>query len=149
MVYKIGRIWPYSRCFVGCRFHDLFRIARRILVQFPSNFFYIRLIRVEVVQPCSSTDSTTAWKKSHFIISERSDFHRMDNFSRTCYAFSCSWLWNQISWRNLWTIVLPRDFFAQTPSIIRRIVGILKVVDWLLRNTFFSEEISQLPVGYN
>ena len=40
MVLKMGDRWPYSWCFVGCGFHDMFNIARCILVQFPSSFFF-------------------------------------------------------------------------------------------------------------
>ena len=32
IVFVMGRKWPYSCCFVGCRLHDLFNIARSILV---------------------------------------------------------------------------------------------------------------------
>ena len=48
--------------FSGHYFQDLFNIARSILVQFSSSFFSIRLVSVHVVHPCSSTDTTAAWK---------------------------------------------------------------------------------------
>ena len=34
-----------------------------------------RFFEDEMMQPYSNTDMTTAWKNSHFIVSERSNFH--------------------------------------------------------------------------
>ena len=50
---------PYSCCFVGCWFQDLFNIAHSIFRQFPSSFFFIHLISVHVVHPYSRIDTTT------------------------------------------------------------------------------------------
>ena len=36
----------------------------------------------------SRTDTTAAWKKSHFILSEWLDFHEIDNVSIAVYAFA-------------------------------------------------------------
>ena len=41
MVLEMVGKWPYSSCFVGCYFQDLFNIARSILVQFQSSLFSI------------------------------------------------------------------------------------------------------------
>ena len=57
---------------------DLFNIARNILVQLPSSFFSSRFVSVQVVHPYSSIDTTVAWKKLHFILSVRFDFHMID-----------------------------------------------------------------------
>ena len=48
--------WPYNCCFVGCRFQDLFNIARSILVQFTSSFLSIRLVSLNVVHPYCSLE---------------------------------------------------------------------------------------------
>ena len=61
MVCEMGGRGPYSCFLVGCCFHDLFKTARSILVQLPSSLFSRRFVRVQVVQPYSSTDMTTAW----------------------------------------------------------------------------------------
>ena len=53
-------------------------IALSILVQLPSSFFSICLVRIDMVHPYSSMDMTAAWKKLHFILSDRSDFHMTD-----------------------------------------------------------------------
>ena len=37
-------------------------------------------ISAQMVSPYSSTETTTAWKNSHFILSERSDFSIINNF---------------------------------------------------------------------
>ena len=71
----MGGEWPYSCCFVGCCFQDLFNIAYCILVQFPFSCFSIHSVSVHVVHPFSRIDTTAAWKKLRFILSERSDFH--------------------------------------------------------------------------
>ena len=39
----------------------------------------MRFISIQEVNPYSSIDTVTAWKKSCFILSERSDFHMIDN----------------------------------------------------------------------
>ena len=44
MVLKMEGRWLNSCFFVGCCSHDLFNIARGILVKLPSSFFSIRLI---------------------------------------------------------------------------------------------------------
>ena len=64
----VGR-WPYSCCFMGCCFLDLFNIVCSILKQLPSRIFSIHLVSVHVVHPYSSMDMTTARKKIafHFI----------------------------------------------------------------------------------
>ena len=71
----MGGRWPYSRCFVGCCFWDLFNIAHSILVQYSSSFFSKCFVSVHVVHPYRRIDATAAWKKLHFILSDRSDFY--------------------------------------------------------------------------
>ena len=60
IVSRMGGMWPYSCCFVGCCLHDLFNIALNIHVELPSSFFSIRLVSVHVVHPYSSIDTTAA-----------------------------------------------------------------------------------------
>ena len=72
MVLKTGGRWPYNCCFVGCCSQDFLNIARSILVQLPSNFFSLRFVSVYVVHPYSRSDTTAAWKKFRFILSDRS-----------------------------------------------------------------------------
>ena len=43
MVSEMRGRWPFSCCFVGCCFQDLYNMARSILVQLPSNFFLYTL----------------------------------------------------------------------------------------------------------
>ena len=44
----------------------------------------------KVVHPYSSIDMTAAWKKLHFILSVRSDFHMIDSLSIAVHDFvSC------------------------------------------------------------
>ena len=52
-----------------------------------SNFFSKHFIKVQVVQPYNSTDTATAWKNSHFILSKRSDFHMVVKESISVDAF--------------------------------------------------------------
>ena len=90
IVSVMGGRWPYSCCLVGCCRQDLFNIARSIFVWLPSSFFSNRLVSVHVVHPYSSIDATAAWKKLHFILSVRSDFHMIDCLSLDVHAFvSC------------------------------------------------------------
>ena len=90
MVFEMGGSWPYSCCFVGCCFHDLFNIARSIFVQLSSSFFSIHLVSVHVVHPYSSMNMTAAWKRLRFILSNRSDFHMINNLSIAFHAFACN-----------------------------------------------------------
>ena len=87
IVFVMGSRWPYSWCLVGCCRQDLFNIARNILVQLPSSFFSNRLVSVQVVHPYNSIDTTAVWKKLHFILSVRSDFHMIDSLSIAVHAF--------------------------------------------------------------
>ena len=47
MVLEMRGAWPYSCCFVGCCFQDLFNIARSIILQLLSSFFSMRLVSVD------------------------------------------------------------------------------------------------------
>ena len=71
----MGGKWPYSCCFERCCFQDLFKQLLVSLCSFHPNFSPV----VQVVQSYSSTDKATAWKNSCFILSERLDFHLVNN----------------------------------------------------------------------
>ena len=79
---------PYSCCFVDYCFQHLFNIARSILVQFLSSFFSICLVSIHVVHPYSRIDTTAAWKKLHFILLDKSDFHMIDNLLIAVHIFT-------------------------------------------------------------
>ena len=80
--------WPYTCYFVECCLQDLFNNARSILVLLPSNFFSICFLSVHIMHPYSSIDTTAAWKKMHFILSIRSDYHMTDSLSLAVPAFA-------------------------------------------------------------
>ena len=88
MVFVIGGRWPYSYCFVGSCFQDLFNITRSILVKLPSNLFSIRFVSVNVVHLYSSMDTTAVWEKMRFISSDRYDFHVTNNQLIAVHAFT-------------------------------------------------------------
>ena len=71
--FEMGGKWPYSCCFMGLCFQYLFKIIAFLC----SSHLVFSLCFV--VHPYSSIDTTTAWKKSCFILSDRSDFHMIDN----------------------------------------------------------------------
>ena len=81
---EIGGKWPYICCSVRCCFQDFFKTAHSILVQFPTSFFSIHFISVQRVIPYSSSETATDWKKSHFILSEKLDFH---NLSKSVHIY--------------------------------------------------------------
>ena len=87
IVFVMRGRWPYSWCLVRCCLQDLFNIARNILVQLPSSFFFNCLVSVQVVHPQSSIDTIAAWKKLRFILSVRSDFYMIDSLSIAVHAF--------------------------------------------------------------
>ena len=61
--------------------HDDTTIALSILVKLSPSFLSIRLVSIQVVHPYSSMDTTTAWKKLRFILSDSSDSYMTDNLS--------------------------------------------------------------------
>ena len=75
--WEMGGGWSYSCCFLVCCFH----VTHSILMQLPSCFFSIRFVSVHVVHPYSRHDTTATWKKLRFILSERLEFHIIDNLS--------------------------------------------------------------------
>ena len=97
IVFVMGGRWSYSWCLVGCCRKDLFNVARNILVLLPSSFFSSRLVSVQKVHPYGSINTTAVWKKLHFILSVRSDFHMIDSLSIAVHAFvsrvSMSFVW--------------------------------------------------------
>ena len=78
----------YSNYFVGCCFQDLFDITSSIFMQFPSSFLSIRLVSVYVVHLYSRIETTAAWKKLHYILSDKFDFHMIDNLSIAVHTFA-------------------------------------------------------------
>ena len=90
MVFEIEGKYQYSCYFVGCCFQDLFSIARRILVWFPSCIFSIHFVRVYLVHPWNSIGTTAAWKKFRFILSNSLDFHMKDILSIAVHTFARS-----------------------------------------------------------
>ena len=53
----------------------------------PIYLFSKSLLSVQVVQPYSSTDTATAWKKFRFILSIKSDFYMINDQSIAVHAF--------------------------------------------------------------
>ena len=74
MVFEIGGILPYNRCFVGCFFQEMFRIARSMQVYVPSSLASSFLVSVHDNEPYTRTVWTAAWKKSRFMSSGSDDF---------------------------------------------------------------------------
>ena len=52
-----------------------------ILVHFLSSFYSICLVIIQVVHLYIKIDMTTAWKKLHFILLDKLDFHMINNWS--------------------------------------------------------------------
>ena len=77
----MGSKWLYI-CF-----QDLFKTAESILVLFLFSNISKHLPRVQVVHLYSCTNWATAWIKSHFILSEKSDFYLINNLSIAVHAF--------------------------------------------------------------
>ena len=107
MVLEMGGRWSYICCLVWCCFEDLFNIARCILVLFPSSFFAIRLVSVHLVHLYSRSGTNVAWRKFRFILSDRSDFHMIDNLSIAVHlslvAYWCHFHQMRSCFRSAWT----------------------------------------------
>ena len=104
MVLEMGGRKPYSHCFIRCCFQDLFNIAHNILVQLSSSFYSLCLVSVRVVHAYSRTNSTAAWKKLFFILSDWSDFCMINNLSIAVHAFAR----HKLMWFLVEEILLPR-----------------------------------------
>ena len=66
-------------------------------------------VSIQVVQSESSIDTATSWKKSRFILSERSDFRRIDDLSIVVKSFSvCMLTWQLMRYccQGIWTALL-------------------------------------------
>ena len=98
--------WPYSCCFVGCCLQ--FNKTRSILMALPSSFFSIGLVSVHVEHQYGSIDTTAAWKKLHFVLSVRSDFHMIDSLSIAAHAFASHVLMRHC-FRGRWTCPLVSE----------------------------------------
>ena len=79
---------PYNCYLVECSFQDSFKIAGRILVLFPTSFFCLPFVSINVVHRYISIGKTTVWKKSRLIISDRSDFYMVDSLAIAAHAFA-------------------------------------------------------------
>ena len=88
MVFEMGGRWLYSFSFVRRCFQDLFNTAHSILVHMLSSFLSICLVSIHVAHLCSSINTTAAWKKMCFILSDRSDFHMTESLSTAVQAFA-------------------------------------------------------------
>ena len=88
MVLEMEKRWPYSSCFVGCCFQDLFITTRSIFVQLLSSLFFIRFVSIHMVDSYSNMDTTAAWKKLPFYLLGWSDLHIIDRLSIAVYAFA-------------------------------------------------------------
>ena len=102
----MGGRWPYSGCFVGCCFQDLFNVVHSILVQLLSNLFSICFVSVHVMHPYSRIDTTVAWKKLRFILSDSSDIHMIDKLSIAVHTFA------------YWCLSLPLSILSSTDSFV-------------------------------
>ena len=110
--------WPYSFCFVRCCFQELFNIVGSILVQLPSSFFSIRLVSVHVVYPYSRIDTNAASMKLCFILSDRSEFHMIDNLSIAVYAFA-----SLIKLSSEYRFVTAKTYIWGVPGVIDIVLG--------------------------
>ena len=79
--------WEVSICTTAVLW-DVTSWICSIFVQFLSSFFSICLVIIRVVNLCHKIDMITAWKKLHFILSDKSDFHMIDNLSIAVLAFT-------------------------------------------------------------
>ena len=77
LVCEMGGKQLYRCSFVAFCFQDLFKTAHSI-VFFPSNFFSSCFVRVQIVHLYSITDTAIIFKKSLFLLQERSDFLMID-----------------------------------------------------------------------
>ena len=115
MVLEIGGRW----CTTVVLWDVAFSICSIQLVTFVCSahlvFFSIYFISVHMVHLYSRIDTTAARKKSHFILSDRLDFHMIDNLSITVHAFAMSFLhkllgFDRLSESVMW-IVLSENHF--------------------------------------
>ena len=89
MCCKIGANWLLlcGLLLCGMLFPGFVKKTHSILAYFPSNFFSMLFVKFLVVHPYISIDTAIASKNYHFILSERSYFHMINNLSITAHTF--------------------------------------------------------------
>ena len=76
---------------VGCSLQNLFKITRDVLINFLSSFFPKRFVSIRVVHPYScSIDTTAAWMKFCFNLSDRSSVHSLSHSPSLFHSLSLS-----------------------------------------------------------
>ena len=85
MVWGMGGKWLYSCYFGGVASRNCTTCTIHALL--PSRFS-MRFVGVHVMHLWNCIDTTTARKKSGFILSDISDFHIIDSLSRAVHAFA-------------------------------------------------------------
>ena len=63
-------------------------MTRSIFMQSPSSFFSLCSVNILVVHPYSRINTTAAWKKLCFILSDQSNFLLIGNLSIAVHAFT-------------------------------------------------------------
>ena len=101
--FRDGGKWLYSCLMEDC-FQDMINITCSILLPFPSSFFSISFVCLHGLYPYCSLGTTTDWKIYCFILSDRSDFHMINNLSIAIHDFA-RWISTSLSGDEM---LLPR-----------------------------------------
>ena len=102
MVSETEGKWPHYCCFVECCFQDSFKIARNILLQFPSSFFFSLYI-LSASTWCIRTVVLTQPVLGRNLIGrererERERIHRLFLCRGVRFPKQESWIWLETIW---------------------------------------------------
>ena len=105
--------WEVGGCTASVLWGVDFRICSRQHIAFlrssPFSFFSMCFVSVHVIHPYSSMNLDIAWKKC-FILSDKSEFHMINNLSRAYYTFTRCILTSF----SVDEILLPRYVYSST-----------------------------------
>ena len=94
------------------------------------------------MHPYSSIDTTAAWKKFHFILSDRLDFHMINSLSITVHAFARRVLMSL----SVNEMLLPRyvDLFTNFRKLLFRLKNMYSVWSGFTMRPMFPAACSRL-----
>ena len=126
IVLQIGGRWPYSCCFVGCCFQDLFIIAFLCSFRLAFSLYVLSvsmwcIYRVVLMQLLLG--------RKCFILLDSLDFYMMDNLSIVVHVFArCSWC--VFSYMNLSTNFREPPFSVEMSPWLKHMYSILSAFTW-------------------
>ena len=112
-----------------------------ILILFPTSFLFICTVRNHVVHPYSNMNTGTSLKKSCYTLSDKSDFHLIDNLSISVSTF----IWHVLTLLSIDEMLLPR--YANWSANFRGLPLKVKMIPFYL-HSYRGQCLSLFDLGH-